>query len=352
MQDRRLGATPLKVAIAGAGYFARFHYDGWSRIADATLVAAGDTDRDKAGAMARQFGVPAVFDDVAAMLDATRPDILDIATPPATHAALARLGLARGLTVICQKPFCTSLTEARETAAFAQSCNGLLIVHENFRFEPWYRAIKRLLDQQRLGDIYQVTFRMRPGDGQGADAYLARQPYFQSMPRFLMRETGIHFIDTFRYLFGEISGVYADLRRLNPAIAGEDAGVVLFDFASGMRGVFDANRLVDHAASDTRMTMGEMWVDGSKAVLRLDGTGRLMLRDKSAVNEAHVAFAWENRGYGGDCVHLCIKHIADHLIAGTPLENRAQDYLRNLEIEAAIYQSSEERRHVGLAATA
>ena len=339
---------PLRVAVAGAGYFSRFHYDAWSRIDGVELVGACDHDPAKVETMARDFAIPRTFTDVAAMLDATRPDLLDIATPPPTHAPLARLGIERGLVVVCQKPFCTSLTEARATTAFAEENKALVVIHENFRFEPWYRAAKRLLDDRRLGEVYQVTFRMRPGDGQGPDAYLSRQPYFQTMPRFLIRETGIHFIDTFRFLFGEMTGVYADLRRLNPAISGEDAGVVLFDFASGVRGVFDANRLVDHASVDTRLTMGEMWIEGSVAVLHLDGSGQLSLRDKGATVAAPVPFAWNNRGYGGDCVYVCLKHVADHLLHDAPLENRAEAYLRNLEIEAAVYRSSEEKRHVRL----
>ena len=45
------------------------------------------------------------------------------------------------------------------------------------------------------------------------------------MPRFLIHETGIHLIDVFRYLLGEITGVFARLRRINPVIKGEDAGL-------------------------------------------------------------------------------------------------------------------------------
>ncbi len=341
-------SPPLKVAVAGAGYFSRFHYDAWSRIPGVTLVAACDHDRGKADAMARDFAIAHVFTEVADMIATAKPDVLDIATPPPTHAQLIRLAIDAGLAVVCQKPFCTTLEEARDTATYASEKGATLAIHENFRFEPWYRVAKSLLDASRLGDVYQVTFRMRPGDGQGADAYLARQPYFQKMPHFLMRETGIHFIDTFRYLFGEITGVYADLMRLNPVIAGEDAGVVLFDFASGVRGLFDANRLVDHAAADTRKTMGDMWIEGSRAVLHLDGAGRLLLRDKGALTEADVPYTWNDRGYGGDCVYHCLEHIAEHLLTGSTLENPALDYLRNLEIEAAAYRSSRERRHVAI----
>ena len=54
---------------------------------------------------------------------------------------------------------------------------------------------------------------MRPGDGQGKDAYFNRQPYFQKMERFLIHETAIHLIDVYRYLFGDIKSVFASLSR-------------------------------------------------------------------------------------------------------------------------------------------
>jgi predicted dehydrogenase len=124
---------------------------------------------------------------------------------------------------------------------------------------------RRIIEQGALGQMYQVTFRLRPGDGKGPDAYLERQPYFQTMEKFLVHETAIHLIDVFRFLLAEEpSAVYAALRRLNPAIAGEDAGMMLFDFPSGARAVFDGNRLADHKAENRRLTMGEMVIEGSE----------------------------------------------------------------------------------------
>jgi predicted dehydrogenase len=339
----------LRVAIAGAGYFARFHYDGWSRIPGVEIVAAADQELVKVDGYAKEFGVLRTFQSVSAMLSNVEADILDIATPPPTHAGFVGLGLQHVQTVICQKPFCTTLDEARATAKLAGDHPERIVVHENFRFEPWYRVVKRMLDERALGDLYQITFRMRPGDGQGPEAYLSRQPYFRQMPRFLMRETGIHFIDTFRFLCGEIDSVYADLRRLNPMIAGEDAGIVIFHFASGVRGVFDANRLADHPADDRRKTMGELAIEGSLGTLRLDGFGRLWLRSHGSNDEQSVPFEWQDRGYGGDCVHLFQRHIVQFLRGHGALENSSMAYLRNLEIEAAVYRSCDEARLLRIA---
>ena len=91
--------------------------------------------------------------------------------------------------------------------------------------------IKKLLSSGEIGEkLHTITFRNRAGDGWGADAYLARQPYFQTMPQFLIFEAGIHTIDTFRYLAGEIERVWCVHRKLNPVIAGEATAIGIFQF--------------------------------------------------------------------------------------------------------------------------
>ena len=282
------------------------------------------------------------------MLDAVKPDLVDIATPPATHLALIQETMARRLPTICQKAFCRNLDEAREATRLAAAAETLLVVHENFRFQPWHRELKRQLDAGRIGELYQLSFRLRPGDGQGPSAYLDRQPYFQKMERFLVHETAIHLIDVFRYLMGEPEAVLARLVRLNPAIKGEDAGIILFEFPGRKRALFDGNRLVDHVADNRRLTMGEFWAEGSSGVIRLDGYGRLFHRPFASNAETEIHYAWNDQGFAGDSVMALQRHVVDHLLSGTPLQNQATDYLHNLEIEAAVYQASAEARLVRL----
>ena len=332
----------LRVAVVGAGYFAQFHHHAWTRLPRTDLVAVCDLDGLKAKSAADQAGARG-FSDLGEMLDAVAPDLVDIATPPETHDALVRQVAARGLPVICQKPLAPTYDEAVAVVEAAEAAGVMLAVHENFRFQPWFREARRLIDAGRLGTLHGITFRMRPGDGQGRDAYLNRQPYFQKMERFLIHETGIHFIDTFRFLMGEIRSVSADLRRLNPVIAGEDAGTVVFRFDGDTSGLFDANRLNDHVAENTRLTMGEMWLEGSAGVLRLDGRGRLWWKPHGGDEAEHI-FEWQQRGFAGDAVYATQAHIVAHLLDGAELVNSGRDYLRNIEIEEAIYRSAKEGR--------
>jgi predicted dehydrogenase len=168
------------------------------------------------------------------------------------------------------------------------------------------------------------------------------------MPKFLVHETAVHWIDAFRYLIGEPSGVFAQLTRLNPAIAGEDAGVILFDFQGGERGIFDGNRLSDHIAGNRRRTMGEMWIEGPGGTLRLDGEGRLWLRAFGANHETEQRFEWNDHLFGGDCVYACNRHILDAWLAGREPETSAQRYLRTQEIEDAVYESAASGRYVAV----
>lgn len=339
--------APLRVAVAGAGYFSRFHYEAWSRL-PVEMVACCALSGKEAQFAAREHGIPLSFTDLEEMLDQARPDLLDIVTPPPTHSDFIRAAADRGVAVVCQKPFTPSLEEAERAVALMADAGIPLIVHENFRFQPWYGEIKTLLEAGAVGDPYQVTFRLRPGDGQGPNAYLDRQPYFQRMDRFLVHETAIHFVDVFRFLCGEVAAVTAALRRVNPAIAGEDAGFILFDFDSGARGLFDGNRLADHAAENRRLTMGEMMIEGSAGTLRLDGDGRIFKRRHGGNAERTHDYEWRDTGFSGDCVFRLQSHVVGHLRGGAPAVNAGRDYLRNLRIEEAIYRSNAEGKKVEL----
>lgn len=338
----------LRVATIGAGYFSQFHLEAWSRMADVELVAVCDADLARAKEAANQLKTVSTFDDARAMIDAAKPDLIDIITPPHTHETLLLLCAEAGVDAVCQKPFATDLTTAKRLTILTESAGIRVSIHENFRFQPWYLTLHEALKAGRIGDIFQITFRLRPGDGQGELAYKDRQPYFRKMPRFLVHETAIHFVDVFRYLLGEPTSVQAHLTRLNPAIAGEDAGLIIFEFEGGIRAVFDGNRLADHVARNRRRTMGEMLLEGSAGTLTLDGDARIAFRKHGENETEEIVYDWDDIGFGGDCVYRCSRHIADHILYGSPVANSARDYLKNLEIEEAIYRSHEEGRRIAL----
>ena len=339
----------LRIGMIGGGYFGRFQINAWRRMEGATLAGVVVRSEDRRRQLQETFPDTSFFDTVDALIQNTdRLDILDVATPPESHRTLIEPLLGRIGLIVCQKPFCRDLPEAAALAQAAEQAGTTLVVHENFRFMPWYRAIKQQIDSGSLGKPQQVQFRMRTGDGRGDDAYLARQPYFRDMKRFLIHETGIHWVDVFRYLFGEPAYVFADLWRTNPVIAGEDSGLLLFGWPDGMRAVFDGNRTLDHPADNHRLTLGEMVIEGVKATLYLDGFARLHVREFGSNQTSPIAYDFHDVDFGGDCVYHFQRHVISHLRDAAPLETLATDYLRNIEIENAVYRSAETRCAVAL----
>ena len=132
----------------------------------------------------------------------------------------------------------------------------------------------------------------------------------------------------------------ADLRKLNPAIAGEDAGYILFDHPNGVRALFDGNRHLDHEADNLRRTMGEAWIEGTGGTLELKGDGSVWLRAFGAQESRCILAADTWDGFGGDCVHALQSHVVAGILDDAPLENTALDYLTVEIVEAAIYASA------------
>jgi len=339
----------LRGVAVGAGYFSQFHYDAWGRIPEVDLVALADLDAARAAEYAERHGIAHSFTDYVHMFDEIRPDFVDVITPPPVHREICQAAAERGIHVICQKPLAPEFEEARRIVEQAEAAGIRLMVHENFRFQPWHREIKRLLEAGTIGGkLHSLTFRSRPGDGWGDDAYLGRQPYFRTMPRLLVHETGVHFVDTFRFLAGEVRRVYCLLRRLNPVIAGEDCGLLVMEFASGAVGLWDANRYNETTTEDPRYVFGTFLVEGDGGSIRLSEDGSMSVQPLGAPEHPND-YVHERRGFSGDCCLATQRHFVERLLDGRPFETSGREYLKTLAVVEALYESAERKAPVDLA---
>ncbi len=319
----------MKGAIIGGGFFAGFHMDAWQRMPDVEIVAVVDTDAGCAKEFAEKWSVPRIYGDVREMIALERPDFVDIATRPEAHLHLTALAAAAKTNVICQKPMAPTW---EESVAMVDVCreNGVrLLMHENWRWQPWYREIQRRLPD--LGSVHYLGFRMRTGDGRGSMPY-PTQPYFAQMPRLLIYETLVHFIDTARYLLGEIDTVHCQTQRLNPAIAGEDAAQIHLRFAIGAVAVIDANRI--NGKMPPPVAFGVALIEGSKGRISMSGEGDLRF------DEVPIAFAKPTTGYKGDSILAMQRHFVDCLRSGDRCESEGSDYLATVRTVFACYESA------------
>lgn len=337
-------AVPRKLrgVSVGAGYFSRFQHEAWSRIPEIEMVAVCDLVEDKARAVQQQFGIANRYTCWTEMLDCEKPDFFDIITPPATHEEMCAYASRRGIHLICQKPLAPTMEEATRIVETAQGAGVRLMVHENFRWQPWYRKIKEIQTTGTIGEFTHIHVLTRLGDGWGERAYLDRQPFFRDYPRLLIYETGVHFIDTFRYLLGEVTEVYAHLRRLNSVIRGEDTGQLFLGFESGATAIWDANRYNETEAPNPRFTFGELRVDGTGGHLTLDSEANIRVKQLGEPGW-NLDYPRENRNFSGDCVYALQRHFVDCMLSGREFESSGREYLKTLEVVFAAYASSASR---------
>ncbi|MDX2151943.1 MAG: Gfo/Idh/MocA family oxidoreductase [Bryobacteraceae bacterium] len=323
----------------GAGYFSKFQYEAWTRIPEVEITALYNRTEEKARAMMAAYGIPRCYSDWREVIEREQPDFVDIITPPETHEEMCAFAASRGVHISCQKPVAPTLAESRRIVENARSAGVRLMIHENFRWQPWYRKVKEIQRSGVLGELTHLTFLMRMGDGWGDDAYLARQPFFREYPRLLIYETGVHFIDTFRYLLGEIREVYAHLRRLNPVIRGEETGVVFFRFESGATALWDANRYNEVESPSPRYTFGAMRIDAMGGHLTLDTEARMRMKLLGQAG-ADVEYPHQDVNFGGDCVYALQRHFVDCLLTGAEFESNGGDYLKSIAAVEAVYESA------------
>ncbi len=153
---------PLRAAVIGAGAFGRHHCAKYQSIDGVELIAIADPSAEVRDRAAAQFAVPAVADwhDLLGEVD-----LVSVATPAVTHAAIVRAFLNAGAHVLVEKPIATSLEEANQLVELARRRGLILTVGHQERF-----VFNRtgLLDQS-LQPLEVQCWRRGPWTGRGDD---------------------------------------------------------------------------------------------------------------------------------------------------------------------------------------
>ena len=329
----------LTGVTVGCGFFSRIQMEAWQRVRGARIAAACDIDRDKAESFAAEFGLRP-YSDAAAMIEAERPDFVDIATRPPAHPALAGLAAGRGINVLLQKPMAETWEQACRISTTAKKAGSRLMMNENWRWQAWYRTIADLIRAGRIGKPFFYRMEVRNRDGVG-DRPFPNQPYSAGMPRFLLMETLVHHLDTARYLMGDIEEVYCRTAKLNPVIAGEDFAMISVRHANGVLGMIDGNRT--SAADEPGEVMGSSRFEGAEATIQLRGSGDVWLDGEQVFSGRGLT------GYKGDSCRATQQHFIDCLLSGAEFETEATDYLnKTVAVVEACYRSAAENRPVSI----
>jgi D-apiose dehydrogenase len=348
--SRAAGTRPrLRVALVGAGYISAQHAPAWVASPDADLVAICDLDRERAERRRAQLGElghadVTVHTDVAAMLAEVEPDAVDLASRPEAHRALVEQAARAGVHVLCQKPLASSLADAQAMVEICRQATVRFMVLEMWRYLPWYRDIKRVLEAGEIGPAHYLRVlgpreplrRVRPVH--------ETQPYLADMPRLIIYEMFVHWIDCARFLLGEIARVDARAGRVNAAVAGEDWAVVLLGHHGGGTSVIESSWATPGDAPTVRRE-GDVLVEGAAGALHLDPAtlelrrsgpgGTIVVARYASLDDAF------QKAFAG-----CIGHFARAVRFDEPFESPAEDNARTLSATLAAYDSLDRRAGV------
>jgi predicted dehydrogenase len=331
----------LKFALFGAGFWSRFQLAGWYQVGGVECVAVYNRTRAKAERLASDFGIPRVYDNIGELFQTESPDFVDIVTRADLHPRLVRMSVERGIPVICQKPMAESLAECEEMTALARSRGVPLFINENWRWQTPMRALKAILAQGRLGQVFRARLRM----ASGFDLF-TNQPFLKELEEFLLVDIGSHILDTARFLFGEARSLYCRTQRVRPDVRGEDVATVILGMASGATVTCEMGYARSPLEHD-RFPQTFAFVEGTDGSVTLGPEYELRIHTAAGTTVEHALpphYKWADPAY--DVVHSSIVPCQADLLAGlrgghTP-ETTGEDNLRTMRLVYSAYRSARE----------
>ncbi|MCS6916887.1 MAG: Gfo/Idh/MocA family oxidoreductase [Chitinophagales bacterium] len=260
-------------AVIGMGYMGRRHAQIISAMDETQLVAVADTDPSLQPELTKTFGVP-FYASAGELLEAhPEAEVICIATPNGSHAALALQALDAGRHVVIEKPMALTKADCEQVIHRSlQVGRHVFCVMQN-RYSPPARWLKQLMDENRLGRIFLVQINCfwnrddryyRPGRRSPKDWKGTRLQ--DGGPLFTQFS---HFVDMMFWLFGDIEhirGRFENFAHRHSTEFADDTGLVTFRFRRGGMGCFSYSTAVWDRNLESSIT-----IIGEKGSLRVGG---------------------------------------------------------------------------------
>jgi predicted dehydrogenase len=239
------------------------------------VLALVGRDPEKTAARARLFEVPQALPSLSAALAVPGVEAVTIATPPATHAALALEAIAAGRHLICEKPFTATLDEARAVHAAAEAAGVVHLLGTEFRFDPGQAGLAEAVRQGEIGAPRMATWLMHVPVLAEPDGVVPDWWADAAQRGGWLWAHGSQLIDQIRATLGEFDGVSAQLVHVveRPAMSADDGFVVHFRMHNGAVGVMQSTAADWGVLVETRVTgsKGAAWIEGVGATVKVAG---------------------------------------------------------------------------------
>jgi predicted dehydrogenase len=181
--------TDLRIGAIGCGYWGPNLIRNFVEISGARMIAISDLQQESIDRMMQRFPqIESCTQDYRDLFDMNL-DAVVIATPPADHYSIARDCLEHGLHVLVEKPITLDSDDAAELVRVAKEHKRILMVGHTFEYNPAVRALKEMIREGELGDIFYI------------DAIRASLGLFQTKANVIW-DLAPHDISIIRYLLG------------------------------------------------------------------------------------------------------------------------------------------------------
>ena len=311
----------LGAAVIGTGFWGKNHTRVYGELDSTELVAVCDVNRERAKAMADQYGVKA-YTSSSRMLKNEAIEVVSVCTWSTKLAKEALKALNAGKHVLVEKPMATNTKQAEKLLAVAEK-NGLhLTVGFLMRFIPGLQHIREAVENKKLGELVCATAKRvsqwpeRIGDVG------------------VVKDTAIHDIDVMRYVSGEDPiSVYAKTGSMRHRKF-EDYAQIMLTYEDGKSAFIESNWITPYK---TRI----LTVTGSEAIMRLDYvTQELWIED--AKENLQPRFPWK------EPLKLELQHFADCVLEKKKPVVTGVDGLKALKIAEAALRSSAKNKAIKL----
>ncbi len=225
----------LKFALIGCGRIGHRHAEHINNYGK--LVAVCDIVSDKAKKIGNKYKAMVYTNLDTLLTNEKEIDVISICTPNGLHAEQTIKALQSGNHVLCEKPMSISVQDCGQMIQAAEKSNKRLFIVKQNRFNPPVKAVKKIIDQGKLGKIFSVQL----------NCFWNRNPQYyndsnwkgtKNLDGGTLYTQFSHFIDLLYYMIGDIKEVTAFMANFNheKEIEFEDTGVVALKFYNGVLG--------------------------------------------------------------------------------------------------------------------
>lgn len=327
-----------KFAIVGCGRIAQRHAKHISTYG--RLEAVCDVLEEKANALAEEYGCRA-YHSVETLLE-NEPDIevVSICTPNGLHAEHSITALGAGHHVLCEKPMAIDAGDCGRMIKEAERVNKRLFAIKQNRFNPPVEAIKRIIDEGKLGKIYSVQ--LSCFWNRNEDYYHNSWKGSSDLDGGTLYTQFSHFVDLLYWMIGDVKTVKGFSRNHahQEIIDFEDSGVVALEFNSGAIGTI--NYTVNSFGKNME---GSLTIFGEKGTVKIGGQYLNELEyqniDGYVIDDLPKGNTANNYGHyqGSMSNHDKVyQNLIDVLVNDSAISASSFDGLKTVEIIDKIYQ--------------